>query len=139
MASLKSVKNNLKKNTIGSMLILLLVVFVGGYLLNMLMGGGLLNRRMENFENGTKLVYFYMDGCPACNQFSPVWNEFKSKYSGPLTLEKLEQNVAADDLEKHNIKGFPTVLLISPNGTKLKEFTGERTVANLNAFTNDSN
>lgn len=48
----------------------------------------LTNMNSENFENNgkKKVVYFYMNGCPHCDSFSPIWDDFKR--SSPLVLIK---------------------------------------------------
>ena len=63
---------------------------------------------MEFFENSNidgRIVYYYMDGCPACQQFEPIWEEFEKQYKGLMSLEKIEQSQAGNDLNAYNIKG----------------------------------
>ena len=35
---------------------------------------------LEGFGNATKCVYYYMDGCPHCVKFTPIWDKFKNSY-----------------------------------------------------------
>ena len=74
-----------------------------------------------------------MNGCGHCKKFTPVWDEFSDNYNGELKLKKLERNEAGDLLQKYEIKGFPTVLLIDEQGNK-KEFQGDRTIQGLKKF-----
>jgi thiol-disulfide isomerase/thioredoxin len=94
--------------------------------------------KLETFQDsnsGKQFAYYYMNGCGHCDKFSPIWNQFSNNYSGPLQLKKIERAAAGDDLEKYNIKGFPSIILIE-NGTKIKEFDDERTLEALQNFAN---
>jgi len=92
------------------------------------------NMNVENFENDgkKKVVYFYMDGCPHCVSFSPIWDEFKK--TSPLATHKIESTDAGTMMSKYKISGFPTILLLDENNNKLKELEGPRTIAGLNAM-----
>jgi len=92
------------------------------------------NMNVENFENDgkKKVVYFYMDGCPHCVSFSPIWDEFKK--TSPLATHKIESTDAGAMMTRYNISGFPTILLLDENNNKLKELEGPRTLANLNTM-----
>ncbi len=79
-----------------------------------------------------KVVYFYMNGCPHCDSFSPIWNEFTQ--NSPLTTHKIESADAGEMMGNYGISGFPTILLLDENNNKLKELEGDRTLANLNAM-----
>ena len=94
----------------------------------------LTNLNVENFENDgkKKVVYFYMNGCPHCDSFSPIWDDFKQ--TSPLPTHKIESADAGEMLKKYNISGFPTILLLDKNNNKLKELEGDRTLAGLNAL-----
>jgi thiol-disulfide isomerase/thioredoxin len=94
----------------------------------------LTNMNVENFENDgkKKVVYFYMNGCPHCDSFSPIWEEFKQ--ISPLTTHKIESADAGEMMSKYKISGFPTILLLDENNNKLKELEGDRTIAGLNAM-----
>jgi len=102
----------------------------------------LTNLNVENFGNNgniendrrKKVVYFFMNGCPHCVSFSPIWDEFKQ--TSPLPTYKIESNEAGTMINKYNISGFPTILLLDENNNKLKELEGDRTLAGLNALIN---
>ena len=133
----KKVENFVNQHTISSLIGIILAVFIGGYLLNLFMGGGLMYKNMEFFENSNtngRIIYYYMNGCPACQAFNPTWDEFKTQYDGNMTIEKIEQNNAGSDLTTYNISGFPTVVKLDAQNTLVDTFNGERTVANLNNF-----
>ena len=87
----------------------------------------------ENFGNPSSCTYYYMTNCGHCKRFTPEWDSFAQSYNGPIKLKKLEMNDAGSDLEKYNIKGFPTVLLVDEQG-ETKEYDGPRTSDGLNNF-----
>jgi len=128
--SLKSVETAMNKHTIGSLIGIIVVVFVGGYLLNMFMGGGLFSR-IEGMTSGqNKLTYYHMNGCGHCEKFNSVWDDFTSNYSGtsPITFEKIESANAPS-----SVKGYPTVILTTKDGST-SEFNADRTTGELQRF-----
>ena len=94
----------------------------------------LTNMNVENFENDgkKKVVYFYMNGCPHCDSFSPIWDEFKQ--TSKLPTHKIESADAGEMMSKYKISGFTTIILLDENNNKLKELEGPRTIAGLNAM-----
>jgi thiol-disulfide isomerase/thioredoxin len=88
---------------------------------------------LEGFGQPKELVYFHMNGCGHCKNFTPIWDQFSSSYNGNLKLRKVERADAVSELEKYEIKGFPTILLLDGNGGK-KEFQGDRTIQGLESF-----
>jgi thiol-disulfide isomerase/thioredoxin len=88
---------------------------------------------LEGFGTPKELVYFYMDGCGHCKTFSPIWDQFASGYSGNLNVRKVERAAAGNDIDKYEIQGFPSVLLLDGQGGK-KEFSDDRNIQNLEAF-----
>ena len=93
-----------------------------------------LTKNVESMSNPKELIYFYWDKCGHCKDFTPIWDEFASKYKGPLKLKKLETKEAGELTKKFNIQGYPTVILVDEQGQH-KEFDGERTVKGLEIFT----
>ena len=88
---------------------------------------------MENFGNPTSCTYYYMTNCGHCKTFTPEWDKFVQNYTGKIVFKKVEMNQAGNDIEKYNIKGFPTVLLVDEQG-ETKEYDGPRTSDGLNNF-----
>ena len=131
--SLKSLETAMNKHTIGSLIGIILVVFIGGYLLNMFMGGGLFSRIEGNANMENKLTFYHMNGCSHCDKFNPIWDEFTTNYSGtpPITFEKIESADAPS-----SVKGYPTVILTRKDGST-SEFNADRTTGELQRFISD--
>ena len=91
---------------------------------------------VENFGNPRTCTYYYMNECGHCKRFSPEWDNFVQSYTGPVTLRKVEMSEAGDDLEKYNIRGFPTILVVDDKG-EFKDYDGPRTSEALTKFLAD--
>ena len=100
----------------------------------------------ENFENANvdsmlsdnskKLVYFYMNGCGHCKNFTPTWDEFCSAHSSSIKTYKFEQAQVQEQINSYSISGFPTILLLDENNAKIDEYSGERSVEALTSYVN---
>jgi thiol-disulfide isomerase/thioredoxin len=122
-----------KMPAIAQFVIAMLIIMVIRYLLHLIIYSNYLSGYLENFGNPSSMVYFHMDGCGYCKKFNPIWDKFVSSYGGELKVKKVERKEAGDMLEKYNIQGFPTILLLDDKGGK-KEFSGDRTVVGLESF-----
>lgn len=96
--------------------------------------------RTETFSENAKkqLLFFKASWCGHCQRFQPVWDEFKSDYASvPSSIELKEYDVDEEEskplLEKHNVRGFPTVILAS-EGNDDVVFTKNRTKEDLLSF-----
>lgn len=96
---------------------------------------------IKNCEGTTKpysLIFFYMDSCPHCIDFKPVWEQVsKTVKSGKYADKLCLADVSAENdaiLEKYNVSSFPTVLLVSNSGKSVVNFTGQRTPEGLLTF-----
>lgn len=124
-----------KLSAIGQFVIAIAIMIVIRYLLHLVIYSNYLSSYLENFGNPKELVYFHMNGCGHCKRFTPIWDEFSGKYNGEVKLKKLERNEAGDMLDKYEIQGFPTILLLDEQGNK-KVFEGDRSISGLESFIN---
>ena len=98
------------------------------------------SKTSESFtENSTKtLIFFKANWCGHCNRFKPVWDEFVSECQQKNEQTKLlELDIDNEDskplMEKHNVRGFPHVVLIEDDHADIV-FTKNRTKEDLHAF-----
>jgi len=124
-----------KLPSVGQFAIAIVIMLVIRYLLHLVIYSNYLSSYLENFGNPKELVYFHMNGCGHCKRFTPIWDEFSGKYNGEVKLKKLERNEAGGMLDKYEIQGFPTILLLDEQGNK-KVFEGERSISGLESFIN---
>jgi thiol-disulfide isomerase/thioredoxin len=92
-----------------------------------------------NGESETKtLMFFKADWCGHCTRFKPVWDEFKQecniKYPNVSLKElNIDDEASKPLMEKHNVRGFPHVVLTGEN-TEDVVFNKNRTKEDLIAF-----
>ena len=70
----------------------------------------------------SRVVFYYMDGCPHCEATWPAWKDAKDKLKGKMSVEEKESAEAAPD----GVKRFPT-FVVWVNGKESKRFEGART------------
>lgn len=85
------------------------------------------------------IMFFYMETCPHCRDFEPVWNQFESyaQSNDMLSRTLCVTRVSAEDREtcrKFKIQGFPTVYLVNNKSHDKTEFKGARTLDALKNF-----
>ena len=82
----------------------------------------------------TRVVMFYAPWCGWSKRTMPIWDEFTSKHNNPdVLVEKVDCTVNKSECEKHNVRGYPSILKIQ-KGHENIEFEDERTVESLMNF-----
>jgi len=125
-------------------IVLVLLYFIGNYVLpsNIVFKEGFdlfsssSSPSAMTSDNSTKLVYFYMDGCGHCKNFTPTWDKFCSANSSSIKTYKFEQAQVREQINTYAISGFPTILLLDENNAKIDEYNGERTLEALTSYVN---
>ena len=61
-------------------------------------------------------LYIYMNGCPYCRMFDPVFERLSQKYSYKYNFVRAEyrNGVMPQLCQKWNVRGFPFMALINP-------------------------
>jgi len=78
----------------------------------------------ESFTSNTVVTYYFLPGCPHCDDFKPEWDKFVAA----VKTQKLPIDTTSVDGSKGNdagIKGFPTVLITKDGNTTT--YSGDRT------------
>jgi hypothetical protein len=93
-----------------------------------------------------RVIYFYMDTCPFCVEFEPIWQNWNLELD--RRKETNEERYGAVSTEKHNItnpnnavvhqyrnmfKTVPAILFVNGRGDKAVLYDHHRSVENLNA------
>jgi len=125
-------------------IVLVLLYFIGNYVLpsNIVFKEGFdlfsssSSPSAMTSDNSTKLVYFYMDGCGHCKNFTPTWDKFCSANSSSVKTYKFEQAQVREQINTYAISGFPTILLLDENNAKIDEYSGQRTLEGLTSYVN---
>lgn len=90
----------------------------------------------EGFEGKKELLLLHMEGCPHCVKLMPHWESASKENKSGISMRVVERQEAdgPELCKKHNVTGFPTILLLDGNGEKLKSYSGPRTKGGLSNF-----
>jgi thioredoxin-like negative regulator of GroEL len=88
----------------------------------------------EDFENmdHDSMVLFYAPWCPHCKTVMGDWAKLKKAAPGGMKIAKVNCDEKPEMAEKHDIKGFPTIILFK--GGKKVYFEGARNLENFLEF-----
>ncbi len=88
----------------------------------------------ESFESSSKphMVLFYAPWCPHCKTMMGDWEKLKNKVGSELEVVKVNCDEKPEMAEKHDVKGFPTIILFK-DGRKI-HFEGSRNLENFMKF-----
>lgn len=113
------------QSVIFMILVIIVVYFVGNYILNFI--------RKEGFEGKKELLLLHMEGCGHCKTLMPEWKAAEKANNSGISMRAVEKddNNGPELCEKHNVTGFPTMLLLDENGEKLDTYSGDRTKEGL--------
>jgi thiol-disulfide isomerase/thioredoxin len=67
----------------------------------------------EGFNNGVKIEYYTMNGCPHCQRFNPEWEKLVelAKKEGIETV-KYDAREDRDKVSAAGVDGFPTIRIV---------------------------
>jgi thiol-disulfide isomerase/thioredoxin len=90
--------------------------------------------KKEDFENMNKdsMVLFYAPWCPHCKTVMGDWAKLKKAAPRGVNIAKVNCEKKPELAEKHDVKGFPTIILFK--GGKKVYFEGPRNLENFLEF-----
>ena len=90
--------------------------------------------KKEDFENMDKdsMVLFYAPWCPHCKTVMGDWAKLKKAAPRNINVAKVNCEKKPELAEKHDVKGFPTIILFK--GGKKVYFEGPRNLENFLEF-----
>ena len=80
-----------KMSALKQFLVAAVIIVVVRYILKMIIYSNYTFSYLENLENPTSAIYFHMNGCGHCKNFTPVWEQFSNNYKGPVRLKKWKE------------------------------------------------
>lgn len=127
-------KNNIVHYAILTTFILIIFVII--------MNGRYICESFSSEKKKYSLEYYYMDGCGHCEDFnkSGVWDQLMSKTWDNVSIVKYNMKDKMDRVNKFNITGFPSIILVDVSDGKDKlvsEFKEERTRSKIESFINN--
>lgn len=83
--------------------------------------------KIENFDGKKEFILLHMDGCPHCVKMMPEWDAASSENTTTINMRALERkdDSAKEILSKHDIRSFPTMIMLG-GGKMLKKYNGGR-------------
>tara|TARA_Y100000389_G_C17436732_1_gene506002 strand:- start:277 stop:672 length:396 start_codon:yes stop_codon:yes gene_type:complete len=81
----------------------------------------LMFKTKESFDGKKELVLVHMNGCGHCKKMMPEWNKAKDKNNTGINMRVVEMSEGdgPELCKKHNIQGFPTMILLDNSGKKI--------------------
>lgn len=88
----------------------------------------------ESFEDSAKpsMVLFYAPWCPHCKTIMGDWEKLRKRVGQNIEIVKVNCDEKPEMAEKHDVKGFPTIILFK-DGKKI-HFEGSRNLENFMTF-----
>lgn len=90
------------------------------------------NAAMIAYETAMKstkpfALYIYMNGCPYCRMFDPVFEKLSQKYSYKYNFVRAEyrNGIMPQLCQKWNVRGFPFMALMNPKTNSGKRVSNE--------------
>jgi thiol-disulfide isomerase/thioredoxin/uncharacterized membrane protein YphA (DoxX/SURF4 family) len=95
--------------------VLVLVVLLTAFLIPANNTGSPIDKDIDAVLNTSKyaLLYFYAEGCPACEAFKPALRELESDYSSSITVLRIDYNESPYDVRRFAVVKTPTVIIIT--------------------------
>jgi thioredoxin-like negative regulator of GroEL len=92
------------------------------------------HEKKEDFENMKQdsMVLFYTPWCPHCKTVMGDWAKLKKSAPNGVNIAKVDCEKKPELAEKHDVKGFPTIILFK--GGKKVYFEGPRNLENFLEF-----
>jgi thiol-disulfide isomerase/thioredoxin len=87
-----------------------------------------------------RLIFLHMKGCFHCNKMQPAWKKVVGllRTDPAVVTEEYEAYASPEVMEKFQVEGFPTLLLVSPSGN-IRRYHGNRTAEDILAFSKQAN
>jgi thiol-disulfide isomerase/thioredoxin len=127
-------KRGYKSKNLKMVFQLLFILGIGYLILNL----GKKCYAREGLEGQKELLLMHMDGCPHCVKMMPDWNAASKENKSGIKMRAVEQSQGEGPAlcKKHDVSGFPTVLLLK-DGKKVDTYDGDRTKSGFLSYLNN--
>ena len=92
--------------------------------------------KREGFDGQKEFVLVHMNGCGHCEKLMPEWKNAATENKTDIKMRAVEMSEGDGPklCKKHNITGFPTILLLDSTGAKVSDYDGERSKDGILGF-----
>lgn len=87
----------------------------------------------SEIAKGPMMIKIYAPWCGHCKKLAPIWEDFAKRDHVGYRVAKIDAAKYNEIADSYGIEGFPTILFVAKDN-KPVEFSGPRTVADLEAF-----
>lgn len=74
------------------------------------------------------VVFYFMDGCPACEATWPTWKKVKKMAKGKVSMKEVESKQMPPGT---GVQSFPTFVVKDEEGNEVKRIEGRQTDAGV--------
>lgn len=85
-------------------------------------------------QNSNAVVVFYSERCGYCHELEPTFNEVHELLKGYVPFYTVNGSTERYLCNLFDIKGFPTILILKPDGSVIEYDENDRTRQNLLRF-----
>jgi thioredoxin-related protein len=82
-------------------------------------------------------IFCSLNGCPHCENAKDEWEKVVKKNKTDVKLCLVERNDNPEFMEKLDIEGYPTFVVVDENGDKINEYNGPRNSKAMLLFINN--
>jgi thioredoxin-like negative regulator of GroEL len=92
----------------------------------------------DKCSKGKCIVRYHANWCGHCVQMKDIWAQFNEK-NPTYNIISFEENTFKHMNPQPDVRGFPTIKMLSDGNVVGEDFQGEKTVENFEKFYNEAN
>ena len=98
------------------------------------------DNELEANSGEVVMVLFFVNWCPHCKTFKPIWEKATSELNNTSVNDKNVRFVSVDceekpELgEKYNVEGYPTIKVFTEGN--VQEYDGDRSLSGIKSYVN---
>lgn len=91
---------------------------------------------IQKINSGKKYIIklYFTNWCHFCEQFKPIWNKLKSKFSN--NFEFMDVNCTNNSPNLPYVEGYPTISIFNINNDHLYNYEEDRTYQSMESYLN---
>lgn len=82
---------------------------------------------MNDSKDKIVVLDFFATWCGPCKAMAPIMEKMEKKYAGKVEFRKVDVDQEPELAAQYNIRGVPTIVVLSPGGEILDSMVGAQT------------